>query len=1198
MKNNRLLIEVSAVLEKDPILQQRLQRSLDNIKLNLNPIGLKIDTTNLEAQIKEISSLLSKGMEIKPLDLTDTIGQIETLKKSIIEVNTLKEQTSKATLIKSGVEKPDISESVVKSESNVPKLTDDLGNLSKAKKEVTLASKLMDAALSTGLSMAIDLVIGGVMKLADKLITTKAELREFNEEATKVTKDNVKTVENVEGLVEKSKDLEFKINASTNVNEINKLKLELIEIQKELANALPEAISGFDSEGNAIAANNKMLEEALNLKHKKTIINAQNFMSENGGIENIKRQTSEYSKLREEVKQLESFKEQGKTSLQVGKVRTVTKDGEKSKIVKTVNIDKEIEEKTKKMQELMELTQQASIQAGILNKYDNQNIDTNKLLSNVLSDNTDERQENKLDILTIKTEEYKQTLLSLGYTAEEVENKMKDIGDTDISLGSKTMIRDATQAFGRATSEIDKIREISSQIKKEDKMTSSIMSSLASSFPDIGNNIFDVASAQDFLNGKIRDMGDIQNEAYQIMLGNDKNYYNELRSNGDGFQQAVDRWASIFTNVSSDAYKIDVGNYTTLNQAKAGITQLLAEPLGTWLTDLVGGSAEAYTKDLKNYTDLAKQKGYVLEKLNTEMKKLQNNYNNIVTELNENDDGDPTFMMNGVAAHAKKRVDELKGSIEDIDIEFEQFNKVFGGEIPNFSKYSDALNKGSKDSSKSSKEKTEAYKKEADALEKVNAELEKNKLLEEREEDSQKKIQWKQREIALLIQKSTILDQIHRKMDKANEKDLLDNRNQWEKLQNEVKKLNDEILNLRIEDISSRSSKEFNKLKEQLADLDLQEAKLDEKDLNGKLDIANKRADLVKKQIEEKLKQLDQLTKVPVTNETEKKKLDEEYAKEIDALRDLQIGYENLNKKVKDVNKEKLQMIEEVESQITEVIKNQVEQRKKSIEDEYNKRVETINKIKKLYNQENEEVDRNKELSDMQGDLDTIKREYEESLRDMSMAGKKRSDDLLKQIEEQELKITELIDRQERDRYNEFLDSQLEHLDEQKKDDLKEIEDRYTDEKIAEIVKGAMLEGFFTDIEGNIVSVKEAYIDYMDEFNNGTSLAGARIKSELLDSMNQVKDSVKEIASIWDFISVKDFSILSSSLQGITSIPQTMAYNIRNAYNQNTSVPINMPLNFNMGMADKDFIERVKRNSQIISQFIEDTIMRDSYIRK
>jgi len=269
MKNNRLLIEVSAVLEKDPILQQRLQRSLDNIKLNLNPIGLKIDTTNLEAQIKEISSLLSKGMEIKPLDLTDTIGQIETLKKSIIEVNTLKEQTSKATLIKSGVEKPDISESVVKSESNVPKLTDDLGNLSKAKKEVTLASILMETALSTGVSLALDLVISGVMKLADELIVTKEELREFNEEVQANMKSNSDTISYLQNEGAAYDELSQKANLTAEEQK------KLAEIKERIAQGLPELIQGYNAETGEIQLQSKTTAELMELlKEKNRLENA------------------------------------------------------------------------------------------------------------------------------------------------------------------------------------------------------------------------------------------------------------------------------------------------------------------------------------------------------------------------------------------------------------------------------------------------------------------------------------------------------------------------------------------------------------------------------------------------------------------------------------------------------------------------------------------------------------------------------------------------------------------------------------------------------------------------------------------------------------------------------------------------------------------------------------------------------------
>ena len=62
------------------------------------------------------------------------------------------------------------------------------------------------------------------------------------------------------------------------------------------------------------------------------------------------------------------------------------------------------------------------------------------------------------------------------------------------------------------------------------------------------------------------------------------------------------------------------------------------------------------------------------------------------------------------------------------------------------------------------------------------------------------------------------------------------------------------------------------------------------------------------------------------------------------------------------------------------------------------------------------------------------------------------------------------------DKIEEDTDKETEGLESQAEEQIKALEDAWTDSKIADAIKEALTTGLFTDIDGNVTSLEEAMI--------------------------------------------------------------------------------------------------------------------------
>lgn len=727
-------------------------------------------------------------------------------------------------------------------------------------------------------------------------------------------------------------------------------------------------------------------------------------------------------------------------------------------------------------------------------------------------------------------------------------------------------IKETKKDLETLTKDLEFYYKMLDELHDKNKLSKSSVDEIFKTYKDLLPYIGDEVQLREKVNQKIQDEEKLQKEAYQNMIANSNEYYNaKIKGNNDVTNKLSEAY-KVYAGNLGETYKVDLNNYKSLEQAKADMTtNLLKNLLKEW-----GKYAGSFVEDFSQYWDEAKgdfngDLYYGLRWNPEETKKIEgirDKLNSFKKKFNEITI-DPIKVdftpVNSSGVTAEKEKKSPSEQIRNMDMKTEKYNEEKQA-IENIAKeltknkaiednlYGDDLIAKKTEDINLLQQKSSWLDKLHDkqtADRNASGQLLKNFGFDVQGENivnyTQKMQEWidkanntnssvEARKDAMEHAKN-LQEQI--KLFYSLNKEISENRTQWQQLQTEVNKLNLDIVRTKIDDTTKAFEKFSTHSKELLGDLDLKEVKLDENDIDGQLSITNERKKIVQDEIDEKLKELERLKSIKAESKEEQETLNEAFKKEQDGLRDLQIEYERLNKTAKDTNDKKIKLAEDVESKITDMLKKEAEERKKiiekefeakkkAIEDEYKTRLDTWNKIKKIYNSENAEDDRKKELSATQGELDKLRQEYQTSLRDTSSAGQLRTEQLRKSIEDQEKKINELITKQERERYNDELDdniskiekeksSKLDSLEDDKKNTLDNFDNQWSAKKISDIAKEAFATGTFKDIEGNIKNVKDVYSEFLDKFENGATSSGKKLKEDFIKNFDIATESVKDL---------------------------------------------------------------------------------------
>lgn len=932
-----------------------------------------------------------------------------------------------------------------------------------------VATIALQAAMSMGLSLAISGIISLLTSMCQGLFDTEGRIEAVNE-ASKNLGDTLESTTDVKTDLSSYEELRKKLDdISLSEEERKSLNEQLEEVKSRLYSADDQAYAIINNQNLSLERQLELLESINKEKLRESAEELEDKMTggfwgedESKRVDRLK-EIAEYSS--------EAYQELSKLQKQY--------NGETFEFKGlTLNLEQQnemLETYKKQMQEGADAVDKYNSNVELLNKAGVDTERTTKSLSDQFK-----------DFYSSITE----TTKALDDNTRAKEENANAGGDGNTIDSSS--IQEATKTYGEA---VDKVQELDSMLQKINEaqaLTPDIVSELAKNYSELGARITSVSDVQQFLSDKIQEQVAIQEEAYQIMIGDDVEYYNARIKNSENAQIAFDEFASRFVDVNGENYDIDLDNFTTLNEAKGELINQLSEPLGQFLANLIGGSAEGYAQELRNTRSYAEAKALILRKLTEQVAKVENQITKLMASSQAMKYVHPDAAWEEYIQidALNKQLDNLKAQKADIETSFNEFYASFNTSTPTFGKGSSSIgsssssNKGSssKDTEKQVadlEDLTDRYYDLENAIKDYSNALSFNKLLQNNADDKEK-INLMKQEIEL-----------------------------YKKQADAVKKLNDEQKR-EASELKSYLSKQGVTF-DSSGDISNYNSVMSSwvnwaNSLSGE---AKENAINSTKALEESLKRYDELVNNLIPKQEQE--------------------WQNLANTIKDVYKQQAEAIADQEKQIYDTIKYYAEKATETKKKEIEKQINLLNKS---YEEEDDEENLNKQRQKVTELLNEMAK-YENSV---DARSKKKYQELLAEYEEQQAELNNMIKEAQKESMLESMELEKEKLDE-------DLEDLLSPANMNKLIADALSSGM-VEIGGEVVDLQKAMTSMLEETTIGTQT--------LIQTNNEWINSLKEAMSLYSNISNINSNIgLNTSIDGLSN-----ARNVDSrVFNVNVNVP-------------------------------------------
>ncbi|MEG2250634.1 MAG: hypothetical protein RSD09_03540 [Bacilli bacterium] len=249
------------------------------------------------------------------------------------------------------------------------------------------------------------------------------------------------------------------------------------------------------------------------------------------------------------------------------------------------------------------------------------------------------------------------------------------------------------------------------------------------------------------------------------------------------------------------------------------------------------------------------------------------------------------------------------------------------------------------------------------------------------------------------------------------------------------------------------------------------------------------------------------------------------------SIPDLEKDLIESQKKMEDIQKAKLDITKKIEDEITKVYEKQKQDRIKKINEEKDARIKALNESKDAYNKFRDKEkyeDSHKEQLDK---VNKLQSDIENAKRDTSLSGKKRLEDLMKQLADEQKNLENMVKDELDKNINDMFDDQIKDVETNSEEEIKKLEELWSSTNIANAVKEALSSGIFTDIDGNISALDDALMDFANNSEDYLGVMGDSLKKELCDNLEISLDYIKQMDNIYSKLSTPDLSNIKSNLK-------------------------------------------------------------------
>lgn len=449
---------------------------------------------------------------------------------------------------------------------------------------------------------------------------------------------------------------------------------------------------------------------------------------------------------------------------------------------------------------------------------------------------------------------------------------------------------------------------------------------------------------------------------------------------------------------------------------------------------------------------------------------------------------------------------------------------------------------------------------------------------------------------------------------------------EWQSLGNEIKDTNKEILETQREIERLVSDAKIESLTDDFKDLEhelnILDKLLEHSSGKDKIDMLSEKIDLLKGQQQELNEQFDfykrEKDKIQsyltglgfnfdsdgdITNYAEQlenlaknsddfehiqEKLEEYFKYQNDTLPDIKENWLDLENSIKDALKEQLNVTADMEEKITDIYKKQIEERIEAMNKETDAKVKALKEQQDAYNKYRDEVDYQEEYDEKLQEITDLQKQLDIAMKDSSLNGQKKVQELQKEIALAQKELEKLTQDKIDKNINDMFDKEVERIEEENEKNIENLENQWSESKIAEMVAQALGSGLFTDIEGKVTSLEDALINFTDETGELFGVLGATIKSELITNLEIARNTVNDLANIMKELDLSAY-VSTQSARGIVTTTSRMATS--SSYSDVSSqVNITAPLISIEGNVDANVVEDLRDISNKIKEEVINAI--------
>ena len=253
------------------------------------------------------------------------------------------------------------------------------------------------------------------------------------------------------------------------------------------------------------------------------------------------------------------------------------------------------------------------------------------------------------------------------------------------------------------------------------------------------------------------------------------------------------------------------------------------------------------------------------------------------------------------------------------------------------------------------------------------------------------------------------------------------------------------------------------------------------------------------------------------------KELADAYEKLVnETMPDTQAEYQELANTIKELEKEQLEYVADIQEKITDALTEELEKRTDAIKKE-------LQKQRDLYNEEYEQEQWEDDFKKEQDRLNEIMQSINNLSRDNSEAGKLKLEQLYKELAEQQQVLDEMLNDKAHEDGNQAFDDAEQALDEA-------LEESLSAENLAQMVNQALTQGFI-QLDGEIIKTETLLSNMLENSGEAFLATGQLLREELIDGLTIAQGLMAELSASSRTLSIPSLS--SESVQAYQTIPNT-----------------------------------------------------------